>query len=442
VTYLQNEMKVLMMQILLLIGILIFVNAFFAASEMALVSIKPLDIHRLKTQKKKHASALERVVSDSTKYLSTIQVAITIAGFISSAFAGSRLSGRFVNLLETIHINIPNSVAVVIITLILSFVTLVIGELVPKRIAITNPTKFALFCAPIILVFMKLFTPFVALLSVSTTGVLKLLRIKSKKGDASITEGEIKEMIVYGQIEGLYKREEKNMMKRIFSLDDLTAKMIMTPKDQIIALYLAEKNIDEVIASRYSRIPVFEDKASSIKGVIFLKELLIKLKDFDIESINFDELLRKPVMIHESVKLNVLLKQMRDTFEHFTFIVNDHDELIGIVTLEDIIEEIVGNIYDEHDFVTESSESLSEFGYIFDGDMLISDIEQKLGIKLGITNTNQTLSHFIHKEFSKRDKTDENTIVKLPVGTLKVLTKRNHKMTQVELKLDQDKVND
>lgn len=429
------------MQILILIALLILVNAFFAASEMALVSIKPMDVHRLKKQGKKHALTLEKVTHDSTQYLSTIQVAITLAGFISSAFAGSRLSGDFVTLLERINISIPNTVAVIMITFILSYVTLVLGELVPKRIAITNPVKFALFCAPIILGFMKLFTPFVYLLSLTTHGVLKLLRIHSKNDDTNITESEIKEMIVYGQIEGLYKTEEKNMMKRIFSLDDLTAKMIMTPKEAIVSLNLDEPNVDEVINSRYSRIPVFSHEYKKVEGIIFLKDLLIELKDNPLDKIDLKSLIRKPILVHQHMKLNLLLKQMRDTFEHFTFIVNDSKEIIGIITLEDIIEEIVGNIYDEHDFVGEGAESLNEFGYIFDGAMAVTDIEEKLDINFENKESSSTIAEYIKSTYPKALNKEKKTI-ETSFGTIRILSKSKDKILQVELKLDQTKLKD
>lgn len=439
ISELESEEKT--MQILILIIILIFINAFFAASELALVSIKPLDVHRLKKQGKKNANVLEKVTSDSTRYLSTIQVAITIAGFISSAFAGSRLSGDFVLLFERWNITIPSSVAVIMITLILSFFTLVFGELVPKRIAILNPTKFGLFCAPVILVFMKLFNPFVWLLSISTKGVLKLFGVKSKTIQANITEGQIKEMIVYGQIEGLYKIEERNMMKRIFSLDDLTAKMIMTPKNAIIGIDLSNPDIEPIIKSRYSRIPVFKETKDTILGIIFIKDLLLALREKSIHDIDIKSLIRKPVIINEAMKLNVLLKQMRDTFEHFTFITNDSDEFIGIITLEDILEEIVGNIYDEHDFVGETSETLNEFGYIFEGDMIIRDIEQKLGIKLSVKDSSITIGEFVQNILSTTSKKDQSNRIKIDVGTIKVLSKTNDKVNQIELKLDQNKLN-
>jgi putative hemolysin len=430
------------MHILILILVMITINAFFAASEMALVSIKPMDVHKLKSQGKKNASLLEKVTADSTRYLSTIQVAITLAGFISSAFAGSQLSGNLVTFFASVNITISNSLAVVIITFILSFFTLVLGELVPKRIAITDPVKFSLFCAPVIYVFMTAFKPFVWLLSVSTKGFLTLIGIKSYKDNAMISEKEIKEMIVYGQVQGLYKSEEKNMMKRIFALDDLTVDMIMTPKMDVIGLDLANPDIEHVMQSRYSRIPVFNGNMNVIAGVIFLKDLLFELRYKALDQIDMESLLKPPCIIDEDMKINVLLKQMRDTFEHLTFITNNENEFLGIVTLEDIIEEIVGNIYDEHDLVSETSETLSEFKYIFAGDMLISDIEEKLGIEISDAKAHRTIAEYVEKKLAESPKKRAPSSIKINVGSIKVLSRTKQGIDRIELKLDQNKVVD
>lgn len=426
----------------MLILLMMTINAFFAASEMALVSLKSMDVHRLKSQGRKHALLLEKVTGDSTRYLSTIQVAITLAGFISSAFAGSELSGNLVRFFGRIDITISNGLAVVVITVILSFFTLVLGELVPKRIAITDPEKFALFCAPVIHVFMTVFKPFVWLLSISTKGFLKMIGVKSPKNSGMISEREIKEMIVYGQVQGLYRSEEKNMMKRIFSLDDLTVDMVMTPKKDIIGLDLSDPDIEHALESRYSRIPVFNGSRNNIEGVIFIKDLLLELRHKTLDDIDFHALLKPPCIINEQMKINVLLKQMRDTFEHFTFITNEANELIGIITLEDIIEEIVGNIYDEHDLVSDASETLNEFRYVFNGDTLLKDIEGKLGIEISDSKAYRTIGEYVESKLSETTEKKRRTSIKISVGTINVLSRNEKGIEQIELKLDQTKLPD
>ncbi len=430
-----------MLPILIFIFVLILINGFFAASEMALVSIKPADLYRIKSQGKKNAELLEKITKDSTKYLSTIQVVITFAGFLSSAFAGSQLSGNLVALLAKVNITLSDSLAVVVITVILSFFTLVLGELVPKRIAIINPAKFALFCAPLVNIFMIIFKPFVWLLSISTKGVIRILGLNSKNSQNKITENEIKEMIVYGHIEGLYKSEEKNMMNRIFKLDDLTVEMIMTPKNEVIGLDLTNPDIQNIIESGYSRIPVFRGDKNNIEGVILIKDLVVELIGKNIDEIDLSSLVGEPYIINEDMKVNTLLKKMRTSSKHLAFIINDSNELEGIISLEDIIEEIVGNIYDEHDLINEFSETVNEFGYIFDGNMLISDIEGKLGIKIDSRSDEfHTLWEFVQNRLKKFPKEGKTPIIKIDCGYLRVLKIEDKSIDQIELVIDEEKM--
>ena len=378
-----------MITILIVILILILVNGFFAMSEMALVSVKPRDLYKLKSQNVKNADVLEKVTKDSTKYLSTIQVAITFAGFLSSAFAGSELSVYLVNFMNDLNVNMSNGLAVVIITFVLSFLTLVFGELVPKRIALSGSVRFALIAAPIISTVMKMFTPFVWLLTVSTKGVLKLIGINPELKDDTLTEQDIKEMIVYGHIKGLYQADEKDMIQRIFTFDDLTVDLVMTPKNEVVGLEMTEydkKDYNTIFESQYSRLPVF--KGDSIEGIVLIKDILAQLKHTKIEDVDVMSLIRKPYIVNRVTKINTVLKKMREKSHHLAFIVDDQNRFLGIVTLEDIVEEIIGNIYDEHDKVDLAITMLNKSTYIIDGNMLITDINKKIGINLPVKHKN------------------------------------------------------
>lgn len=374
-----------MIGILLLIIGLTFINGFFAAAEMALVSINPSQIHQLIKKDVKHAKKLEMITKDSTKYLSTIQVAITFAGFLSSAFAGATLSGRLMLWLESFGINISEQVMVVLITVLLSYFTLVFGELVPKRIALAKSTSFALFSAPIVSVVMKIFKPFVALLSLSTQGVLKIIGIKQSNNQDTITEKDIKEMIVYGHIKGLYPPEETKMLERIFRLDDLTAGMIMTPIHEVKHLILehaTKKELDRLIDSKYSRFPIFRNKDLEIVGIILLKDMLIHLENQHLNIKDLSSFVNKPLIFNEHVKIDVILSQMKSLSIHMAFVTNEHGDTLGIVTMEDIIEEIVGNIYDEHDNKTIKQTYQQSLTYIINGKMTLSDLSHKLSITI------------------------------------------------------------
>ena len=341
-----------MVGILLVIVLLTGVNALFAASEMALVSIKPSTLYQLKQSGKKNALLLEKVTNDSTKYLSTIQVAITFSGFLSSAFAGSSLSSYLVDFFDSFGVTLQNNIAVIIITALLSFFTLVFGELVPKRVALSKSIKIAMFSAPIIYLFMKVFAPVVWLLTTSTRGVVRLLGIKTTDKKATVTEKDIRELIVYGHIKGLYQLEEKEMLERIFLFDDLCVDKIMTPLDKVTWLdssAIDSTVIDKIVQSKFSRIPVYSGNTNNVEGVIIIKDVLTEIYNTKELHVDINKIIMKPYIIPSTMKINKLLLDMKQKKLHLAFISDESSNILGIVTLEDILEEIIGEIYDEHD---------------------------------------------------------------------------------------------
>ncbi len=385
--------------ILGLIVLLVLINGFFAASEMALVSLTASDLHKIESEGHKNSKVLRKVTRDSTKYLSTIQVAITFSGFLSSAFAGSVIAEPLRETLLKSNIDVPFNVIVIIITVLLSFFTLVFGELVPKRIAMNKAQTIALFSAPIINVVMTIFKPFVWLLTKTTNGVVRLLGFKSNKDNDSVTEQEIKELIVYGHVKGLYQLEERNMLERIFTLDDITASMIMTPKKNVLGIDISkvtEDSYHQVIHSKYSRIPIYEETIDHIIGVIHIKDILLQLDTMTLFEIDLRSLLRTPMIINGNQNLNTLLKTMKDSNNHLAFIKNENDILEGIITLEDIIEEITGSIYDEHDTIEKNMRS--EFTYIVQGDMTIKEFNSRLGKKVFNAPKGMTMNDYIQNE--------------------------------------------
>jgi putative hemolysin len=429
--------------ILLIIG-LTLINGFFAASEMALVSITPSQLYKLKRQNKKHVQTLENVKRDSTKYLSTIQVAITFAGFLSSAFAGSTLSSEASLWLATFNIIISTEVMVVIITVILSFFTLIFGELVPKRIALSKSVSFALFCAPVIRVVMIIFNPFVWFLSISTNGIIKLIGLETNPNADKLTEYDVKEMIVYGHIKGLYPSEETKMLERIFQLDDLTAKMIMTPLQDVVSLYLndlSKKSVNRVISSRFSRIPVFKDQQKSIKGFFLVKDILLALEDQRLDEIELLPHIRNPLIVDEHITINLLLTQMKTLSIHMAFVVNHKGKAQGIVTLEDIVEEIVGNIYDEHDDVLIKKKYKDYLTYIIDGNMSISDIEHRVGLTFStIFDKNMLIRDYMNQQIETNKTSKDSSTVHIPEGYFDILSIHDKDILQLRLVVYQNPI--
>lgn len=371
--------------ILLIIFVLILVNGFFAAAEMALVSLRKKDIKKMVDNNEKHALVLQKVTADSTVYLSTIQVAITLAGFLSSAFAGARLAGKLLVVFESIGLYISHSVAVVLITIVLSYITLVFGELVPKRIALQYSKKFSLFSARTVYIVMIITKPFVQLLSLSTNAVLTVFRVPKKREREKVTEEEIKEMIISGHFEGLYKKEEREMLENIFRFDDLPAEMIMTPRVEVFLMDIDksfEAQIDDLVKSGYSRIPVYEKNKDHIIGILLVKDILKQINQTDVSSINIKSLLREPYFVPEHVKLNTLFYNMKRQKAHISILVDEYGGFQGIVTMEDLIEEIVGNIYDEHDDTDESIVRQNKHTYLVSGTIQLQELNRRLSLSL------------------------------------------------------------
>jgi putative hemolysin len=425
--------------ILILIFILILVNGFFAASEMALVSVNLTKMNHLANEGNKKAKLVLKVTEDSTRYLSTIQVAITLAGFMSSALAGARLSLNFVAFFADYGVVINQNLAVVIITLILSFVTLVLGELVPKKLALSNPNKFSLFSIYVVYIVMIVTKPFVWLLSKSTQAVLLLFGKGASKDHDEVTEDDIRHLIVLGQVQGLYKDQERKMIENIFRFDDLKAYMIKTPRTKVYGLdiNLPKKTlIKKMVASKYSRIIIYDQDIDHILGIIHVKDLLEALSQEKLDDIDIKSILRKPYYVPEDIKVNILFKRMQHTTEQFALLVDEHGGFEGIVTIEDMLEEIVGDIYDEHDQLPNQIKKIGENRYIVKGDLTILDLNKYLNLDIDESHESfQTLSGlYIHLlGYLPTKKVDQ--LIKYENITLKINRMKNKFIDELELEV-------
>ncbi|MCF7923730.1 MAG: hemolysin family protein [Candidatus Izimaplasma sp.] len=423
--------------ILIFIVILIFINGFYAASEMALVSLNPSKIAQLAKEGNKKAQLVKKVQTDSTRYLSTIQVAITLAGFLSSALAGSKLAGRFVDFFLLINLQIPETVAVIIITVILSYITLVFGELVPKRIGLAFPEKLSIFSIRIIYITMIITKPLVWLLTITSKGVLSLIGFDKLSRNKDISEDEIKRLIRHGHSEGLYQIEEKEMLENIFKFDDIRAEAIMTPRTNVYAIDIDESN-DEILSiiinSSYSRIPVYKDKIDNIQGIIHVKDVLIQANKYGFENIDISKILREPYYIPTSIKINALFKKMQDNNYQIAIILDDYGGMEGIITIEDLIEEIVGNIYDEYDNIEEEVKKVGPNQYLVNGTIPIQDINRYL--KLKISSDYETLSGLIIDKLEYIPKAHKSDIVYYKNLTIEVKSVVNNRIEKVLLTIE------
>ena len=352
-------------QILLQI-ILIALNAFFAATEIAVISLNEKKVRALAEDGNKKAVKMLKIIEEPTQFLSTIQIGITLAGFLGSAFAADNFAevlsaaiSKAFNL-SADNTKIINTVAVVLVTLILSYFTLIFGELVPKRIAMKHKEKLANSVCGIISFLAAVLKPIIWFLTISTNAVLRLVGIDPHEKEEPVSEEDIVLMLDAGADEGSLDHDDIEYIKNVFKLDKMTDEDVMTPRESVISISYdaSDKEILEIIEEEsYSRIPVYEDNPDKIIGILHACDYLLKRneKNFDLKSI-----LHTPVFVPETVSLDVLFKDMQTDHNHLAVVVNEYGETSGIVTMEDILEEIVGEIWDERD------EEIDEFKKIGD----------------------------------------------------------------------------
>ena len=338
---------------IIIILILTTINALFAAAELAIVSSKNTKIKILAEKGNKNAILFQKLLKEPTKFLSSIQVAITFAGFLSSASAATSLSTYMTDFLNMLKIPYAAQTSVIIITILLSIFILLFGELIPKRIAMVNPEKIALSLIPMVNFIYIIFRPIVVILSFTTNLILKLLGISRTLTEQQVSEEEIKANIYMGTKQGLLEDEDSKMIMSIFDFDDEIVSKIMVPRNETYMINindLDKETLKETVSVGYSRIPVYEDREDNVIGMLYIKDLLkYSLEDMEFPLEKVREILRKPFIVPESKKINKLLKEMQKTKKHIAIVTDEFGGVIGIATIEDIIEEIVGDINDEYD---------------------------------------------------------------------------------------------
>ena len=370
---------------------LIALNAIFAAAEIAIISMNDAKLASLAAKGNKKAVRLARLTSTPAKFLATIQVAITLSGFLGSAFAADNFAVRLVDWL--LSLGVPetakaalNSVSVIIITLILSYFTLVFGELVPKRVAMKKAESLALGISGLISFISKVFAPIVWFLTVSTNGMLRLFGIDPNEHEESVSEEEIRMMVDAGSEKGTIDEEEKELIQNVFEFDDLSADDIATHRTDIDLLWMddtVDKWEETIHISRHTFFPVCKDTVDNIVGVLNAKDYF-RLKNKTLDNI-MKECVKPAFFVPETVKADVLFRNMKQKKNYFAVVLDEYGGMTGIVTITDILESIVGD-YDE-DTITAQEEDpeilkVNDDTWKILGTALISDVEEELGISL------------------------------------------------------------
>jgi putative hemolysin len=370
---------------LVLLVALIIINGFFAAAEMALVSANRTKIQVLEASGNKKATRLLALLEEPTKFLSVIQVAITLAGFLASASAALVMAEDVGQWLSAWGIPYATQVAVVIVTLILSYVMLVLGELYPKRVALNHPEKIALWCLHPILGIAILGKPFVWFISKSVDFMLFITGQRRGANPEEFSEDEVMSMLEVGQSSGELKEEGKRMINAIFAFDDKLAYEIMTPRTDVFSIDIDEdlnNYLDELVEMRYSRIPVYQEDTDNIIGILYIKDLMQQALFCDLESVDVKALLRDPFFVPETKNIDSLLVDLKSSKNHMAILIDEYGGFSGIVTMEDIIEEIVGEIEDEYDLPGKGVEVLGDGIFLVDGSVDLDDLNEQIGTQL------------------------------------------------------------
>lgn len=382
---------------LLLLLLFTLMNAFFAGAEMAVVSVNRNKIRSLADEGNKKAAVIQSLFEDSTKFLSTIQVAITFAGFYSSASAAAGIAPVLAGWMEGMGIPYSTAIARNGVTLLLMFFNLVFGELVPKRIALQKAEAFCMVTVMPVHYISRILSPFIKLLSLSTKAVLRLLRLKTEDQEEAITEEEIKALLKMGNENGTFEDEEREMINSVFSFDDRSAKEVMVPRRDVYALDVEEPFAtlaDEILESRHSRIPVYEENVDNIIGILHIKDVMIEVCKSGWDGLDVRKLLHEPFFVPDTKDADELFRELQKSRRHMAILIDEYGGFTGIVTVEDLVEEIMGEISEEYEDVVEEIVPLSENEYILDGGILIEDLNDELGIKL-ITENYDTLSGYL-----------------------------------------------
>jgi len=390
---------------LLLQLILILINGWFAATEVAVLSVNEAKLRHDAEEGDKAAEQLLKLSESPNKFLSTIQVCITLAGFLGSAFAADQFASRLAGAVQGF---IPldaaslHSVCVVAITLVLSFFTLVFGELVPKRIAMQHPDKMARLALGVLRFCAGVFKPIVWLLSASTNGVLRLIGIDPNAEQEEVTEEEIRMMVDMGGETGAIEEAEKEMIENIFEFNNLSAEDVMTHRTDVFSIWVGDDDetiLKTILESGLSRFPVYDEDMDDIVGVISTRSFLLNAASQSPKPTR--ELIREAYFVPETVQADALFRDMQKKRIHMAIVVDEYGGMSGIVTMEDLLEEIVGNIYDETDHKEAAEiELVEENTWRVAGTASLEDVAEALDIDLPLEEEYDTLGGLIFSQFT------------------------------------------
>ena len=400
---------------LIVLIILIGLNAYFAATEIAYISLNDAKIEKQAKEGNKKAKQIEKMLKTPSKFLATIQIGITLAGFLSSAFASDTfaemLAPNLYQLMPFISLSAWKNISIIVITIILSFFTLIFGELVPKRLAMKHYEKIAFATIGVIRAISIVTSPFVKLLTVCTNGVSKIFGVGENE-EESVTEEEIKMMVSQGQEKGTIKREEQELINNVFELNDITVSEIMRHRKDIFAVDInisTEELLEELSQEeyRYSRIPVYDETIDEIKGILYVKDVL---KNINKKSFKVKNVVKEAYFVSQNRLINEVFKELQKNKKQIAIILDEYGGTAGLITMEDILEELVGDIYDEYDEEEKEYEKIDDNTYILSGSMPIYDVNKILDADIP-EGDYDTISGYLQEKLGRIPEDGEETPV-------------------------------
>ncbi|MDU5998846.1 MAG: hemolysin family protein [Finegoldia magna] len=367
---------------LVILLILIVINAFFSASEIAIVSCDKNKLRVMSDDGNEKAKSVLEQFEKHTKFLSTIQVILTYIGFVASAICASSLSVSLSKKMIFLGLNksVTYWISVCVVLIVLSFLYILFGQLIPKRIALSVADSFALFSINAVKFIYFILKPFVFLLSKSTKFILSIIGIKTLNVESKITVEEIKSMVEVGKEQGII-----NSNDAVINFDEKTAEEIMTARTEVFAIDLEdciEDYLDKLMELKFSRIPVYEGDIDNILGIIYIKDYMSEAYKHGFNNVDLRKILKPAYFISETKNINDLFSDMKKKRIHMAILIDEYGGFSGIVSMEDLIEEIVGNIEDEYDHEAPDIIQVDKFNYIVKGSTSIKEINSNIGLEI------------------------------------------------------------
>lgn len=421
---------------LVLIAVLILINTFFVCAEMAIASVNKNKIKLLADEGNKKAQLLINLIEEPINFLSTIRAGITFSGFFSSAIAATGIAHVLGEDLTKFNLPYSYELSIVIMVIGLSYVTLVFSELFPKNIAVEKPEAIAMFSVIPIYYLSKIMLPFVKLFLMSTNILIKISGFhKINSYEEIVSKDDLKSLMKVGQEHGVINATEKEMIDSIFKFDDKLAKEVMTPRTEVFLVNINDsvpEFLDRLLEEKYSRVPVYDDDVDNIVGILYMKDFIIEARKNGFDNVNIKSILHSPYFVPESKNIDILFKELQTSKNHIAILIDEYGGFSGVVTIEDLIEEVMGNIEDEYDDDEPDIKKVDSNTYIVRGLLSLDELNNHLDLNLECENYD-TIGGFLISRMGRIPQKDEEKIIEYDNVTFKIEEVKEKRIEKVKI---------